>query len=199
MAIVGFAAWPTRESSSVFFAIRCNMTRFLLAATIFCFSLAPVAGSAEVPKKAAPQNPMPSKAAPVYVKIIWPVDPAVRAKLKDPPVIESWITKSIENPLKAKLVAVTEWVPLVEERFENGQLWDGILDGVHHACIVSADEFERKDGKIKIVFRGWGPGGGDVNVSLNDESGSREVVPVTVAKTKFGMPHVAVFVGPPVK
>jgi hypothetical protein len=170
------------------------MTRFVLATTIFCFTLAAVARPAGAP------NPAPPKAAPVYVKIIWPVDPASPPVVKkNRPVVESWIAKNVKDRLEVGYMAATAWVPLVGNRDEATAVWDGKVDDKEYACAVSADIIERKDGRIKILFKGWGPDGGEVAVTLDDEPGSREVAPVTDAKTGRGVPQVAIIVAPQAK
>ncbi len=170
------------------------MTRFLLAVTILSYALIPIALSADVPAK-----PAPASAAPVYVKIIWPFDPAAPVVEGDSHVVESWIDKSIdEDRRQANFRAVNAWVPLVEGPFEVTDLWNGPLDGVT-LCPFGADIIERKDGWIKISFRGWSPGGAEATVTLQDETGSREVVPFTQFKTERGTPHIAIFVGLRVK
>ena len=176
------------------------MTRFLLAVTILSYALTPFALSTDVLENPSSAQLAPANAAPVYVKIIWPVDPATPVVEGDQPVIESWIAKDIdENGRQATFRAVTAWVPLVEAPFEAMNLWDGRLDGVHRACPVGADMTERKDGRIKITFGGWDPGGAEATLTLKDEPGSREVVPVTQTETKHGVPHVAIFIGLPVQ
>ena len=176
------------------------MPRFLLVVTILSYALTSIALSTDVPESSSAAQPAPANAGPVYVKIIWPVDPATPGIERDGPVIESWIAKDIvENGRQANFRAVTAWVPLVEDPFETTNLWDGKLDGVHRACMVGADMIERKDGRIKISFGWWGAGGQEATVTLKDEPGSREVVPVIQAKTKHGVPHVAIFIGVPVK
>lgn len=172
----------------------------MLAVTILSYAITPIVLSADGPGTDRPSQPAaassaPTNLAPVYVKIIWPDDRAPTAIEKDRPVIESWIAKSIENGNEAKHTASTAWVPLVEEPLEATDLWDGKLDGRHPACAVWADVLERKDGWIKIGFRGWTPGGAEATLTLKDEPGSREVVPVAQVKTKHGAPHVAVFIG----
>jgi hypothetical protein len=62
---------------------------------------------------------------------------------------------------------------------------------------VDVDIPERADGRIKVLFNGWLPGGAEVTVSLTDEPGSREIAAVEEAKTEQGLPYVAVFIGPP--
>ncbi len=176
------------------------MSRFLLAVTILSYALTSMALSTEVPENSSSANPAPANAGPVYAKLIWPVDAATPAVEGDRPVIESWIVKSIDvDRRQANFRAVTAWVPLVEDPFDGTDLWDGGLDGVAYACPVSADITERRDGWIKIDIDGGTPAGGRTTVTLQDEPGSREVDPITQAETKRGMPHVAIFVGLPVR
>ena len=174
------------------------MTRFMLAMTILSCAITPVALVADLPENSSAVEPAQAKAVPIYVKIIWPVDPATPVIERDSPVIESWVAKSIVgNEGHATSRAVTGWVQLVEVPFESTELWDGRLDGVRHTCHAHADISERKDGLITIdVYEGTG---GKTTVTLKDEPGSREVVPVTQVKTKHGVPHVAIFIGLPVQ
>jgi len=164
------------------------MTRLLLAFTVWSYVITPIALSAGGPENRTPALPAPANAPPVYVKIIMPVDPAAPAIEKDRPVIESWISKSIENRHKANFRAVTAWVPLVEEEPDEGMI---LWYGAGSVCPVSEDITERKDGWIKISFQGWTPFGSQTTVTLKDEPGSREVVAVTQAERKHGVPHVA--------
>lgn len=175
------------------------MTRFLLTVTILSCALIPIALAADPPEIPSSSTPASAKAGSIYVKIIWPVDPATPEIGTDRPVIESWITKSIEHQHKGNFRAVTGWVPLIEDPFEVTDLWDGKLDGMQLVCEAGADMIERKDGWIKISFLGLTPGVAPSVVTLQDEPGSREVVPVTEAKMKHGMPHVAIFIGLPVQ
>lgn len=174
------------------------MSRFLLAVTVLSCILTPLVPAADVAEDPSSSQPAPAKAGPIYVKILWPVDPAAPVIENDHRVIESWIVKSIENRHKANFRAVTAWVPLVEEPFEHTHLWDGTLDGKSGVCVVFAGITERKDGWIKITIHGGTPVGGTTTVTLKDEPGSREVAPITQAETaKREMPHVAVFIGLP--
>ena len=175
------------------------MTRFLLVVTVLSYLITPITLSADEPEKSGTAQLAPSNLAPVFVKIIWPDDPTTPVIETNRPAIESWIIKNVDNRNKANFRAMTAWVPLVEEPFEVTDLWDGKLDGKYPACGVFADIVERKDGSIKISFSGWGPGGGEATVTLKDEPGSREVVPVTQATTKHGAPLVAIFIGLHVK
>lgn len=170
------------------------MTRFALVVTTLGFAFLLAAQPAESSKTGTALKPVPSKDAPVYVKFMWPLDPGTDNK-KDRPAVESWVSKSVEKRFKANLIAVSEWVPLGEKRYEATDIWDGKLDGKQRACAVSAVIAERKEGRITIVLRGWDPGGDEVTLTLEDEPGSRKVAPVSEAKTERGMPHVAVFIG----
>jgi hypothetical protein len=172
------------------------MARFLLAVTVWSYVITPIALSADGPENRTSAQPAPAKSAPVYVKLLLPVDPAAPVVEGDSTVVESWIMKSIdEEQRRANYRAVTGWVRLVEEPFEGTPLWPGgMLDGIG-LCSVDADIFERKGGSIKIEFHGWTPGGAITKVTLQDEPGSRQVVPITKAKMKHGIPHVAIFIG----
>jgi hypothetical protein len=170
------------------------MTRSALVVAILGFAFSLAAQSADTPKIAGAAKPEPSKGAPVYVKIFWPVEPGT-VNEKDRPVVESWVSKSIDKRFKSNLIAVSEWVPLVEKRYEATNIWDGKVDEKVYACSVSSVIAERKKGRIKIVVYGWAPVPAEVALILDDEPGSREVVPVSDAETKQGVPYVAVFVG----
>jgi len=174
------------------------MTRLLLAFTVWSYVITPIALSADGPESRTPALPVAANLAPVYVKIIWPDDPATPANEKDRPVIELWITKSIENRNTANFRAVSDWVPLAGEPDETTDLWDenwGVeLVKGHPECFGQSDVVERKDGRIKISFDGWTLGM-PTTVTLQDEPGSREVVAITPARTKHGVPHIAVFIG----
>src|SRR5262245_4329600 len=170
------------------------MTRLFLA------SIAVVSALAVVPYAVKAQKPTPKKGAlpksnQVYVKIILPTDPATRDK--DRPVVESWIAEQLKKRGQSKFTAATEWMPLVEKRFESTPVWDGKLDGKQCNCPVAGDIPERADGHIKVLLDGWGPGGARVTVSLTDEPGSRAIAAVEQAETEQGLPYVAVLIGPP--
>ncbi len=173
---------------------------FLLSLAVFSYAIAPIARAADDPTKSTPAQPAPTNLAPIYVKIIWPDDPDAPAGEKDRPVIESWITKTIEdknigNRNQSNFRAVTGWMSLALGPLDTTELWDGTLDGKHCTCIVGADVFERKDGLIKVSIEGWAPVETDFMAQMKDEPGSRVVVPVPQAKNKHGVPHVAIFIG----
>ncbi len=171
------------------------MTRQLLALIVSTLTLVPCAVKAQepTPKKAA--QPRSNQ---VYVKIIMPTDPADRDK--DRPVVESWIAQDLKKRGQAKFTAATGWVLLDLSPFEATDVWDGVLGDKPH-CPVGADIPDRAKGRIKVLLRGWGPGGPDVTVSLTDEPGSRAIAAVEQYKDPFktvkGMPYVAVLIGPP--
>jgi hypothetical protein len=170
------------------------MTRLLLAL------IAVVSASAVVPYAVDAQKPTPKKGAlpksnQVYVKIILPTDPATRDM--DRPVVESWIAEQLKKRGQSKFTAATAWVPLAVKGEEATRVWNGELDGKQCYCHVSGDIPERADGRIKVVLRGWGPGGAEVTVSLKDEPGSRAIAAVEELKDDSGLPYVAVLIGPP--
>jgi hypothetical protein len=146
------------------------------------------------------QNPAPKEAAEplfnqVYLKIIMPIDSVDREK--DPPVVESWIAEEVKKLGQAKFTAVTGWVPLDLSPFEATHVWDGGKLGDLLYCPVGADISDRAEGRIKILLKGWHPGGAEVAVSPMDEPGSRGIAAVEELKSEQGMPYVAVFIGPP--
>lgn len=175
------------------------MTRIVLAATILSCALTSIALSADERENSTSARPSSANALPIYVKLLLPDDLAAPVVKREQPVVESWIIKSIdEKQRQANYRAVTGWVRLVWGPFEGTPVWPGgMLDGVA-LCGVDADIFERKDGRIKIEFHGWTPGGAMTQVKLEDEPGSRGVFPVPEAKFKHGLPHIAIFVGVPV-
>ena len=145
------------------------------------------------------QEPTPKKAAqpqsnPVYVKIIMPTDPADRDQ--DRPVVESWIAEDLKKLGQARFTAVTGWVPLDLAPLEATRVWDGVLGDIPY-CPVEADIPERATGRIKVLLKGWHPGGAYVTVLLTDEPGSRAIAAVEDFKTEQGMPYVAVLIGLP--
>ena len=170
------------------------MTRLFLA------SIAVVSALAVVPYAGEAQKPTPKKGAlpksnQVYVKIIWPTDPATRDK--DRPVVESWIAEQLKKRGQSKFTAATAWVPLADKGEEATRVWDGKLDGEPWGCPTTGRIVERADGRIKVLLWGWGPGGTMVTVSLKDEPGSRAIAAVEELKDDSGLPYVAVLIGPP--
>jgi hypothetical protein len=168
------------------------MRRLFLASIAVVSALAMISHAVkaqETPKKGA--LPKPNQ---VYVKIIWPTDPADPATPdKDRPVVESWIAEPLKKRGQSKFTAATAWVPLADKGEKSTHVstlnWWG--------CPVSGQITERADGRIKVRLYGWHPGGAEVIVSLTDEPGSREMAEVEEVQTQQGLPYVAVLIGPP--
>ncbi len=174
------------------------MTRFMLAVTVWSFTLTSIALAADGPESPTAAQPAAASLNGVYVKMLLPDAPGAPVVEGDS-TVESWIIQSIgEEQRQANFRAVTGWVRLVEGPFEGTPLWGGTLDGVS-LCPVGAESIEREVGCLKIKFHGWSPGGAFAKVTLPDEPGSRVVVPVAEANLKHGIPHLAVFVGVPVE
>ena len=169
------------------------MTRLFLAsiAVVGVLAVVPYAGEAQKP---TPKKGALPKSNQVYVKIIWPTDPATRDK--DRPIVESWIVEQLKKRGQSKFTAATGWVPLAVKGEESKMLWNGWLDDEPWGT-VAGKIAERADGRIKVLLWGWGPGGTKVTVSLKDEPGSRAIAAVERIKTEQGMPYVAVLIGPP--
>jgi hypothetical protein len=174
------------------------MTRLFLASIAVVSALAVVPYAVEAQQQTPEKGSLP-KSNQVYVKIIWPTDPATRDK--DRPVVESWIAEQLKKRGQAKFTAATAWVPLVVkgEEFEfPTRVWNGSLDGKTWGCPVGGQIAERTDGRIKVRLDGWAPvPGRGVTVSLTDEPGSRTIAAVERIKTEQGPPYVAVLIGPP--
>jgi hypothetical protein len=148
------------------------MTRQLLVLIVGTLALVPYAMKAQEP---TPKKAAQPKSNQVYVKIIMPTDPADRDK--DRPVVESWIAEDLKKRGQARFTAVTGWVLLDLAPFEAIDVWDGQLGDTSH-CRVHADIPDRAEGRIKVLLKGWSPGGADVTVSLTDEPGSRAIAAV---------------------
>jgi hypothetical protein len=158
------------------------------------------------------QDPTPQSIArrrfnQVFVKVIVPV--TSRTPRQDGPGVESWVAEQLKQLGESEYFAVTDWVPvcdglLADDAVDN-RVWDGILDGNSHYCPVGGDIPERKDGRLLVSVGGWTPGGGQANVTLPDEPGSRAVAPVRLLVGKEGqrieieegLPYVAVLIAPP--
>jgi hypothetical protein len=174
------------------------MTRLFLASIAVVSALAVVPCAGEAQKETPKKDALP-KANQVYVKIILPIDPATRDK--DLPVVESWIAEQLKKRGQSKFTAATAWVPLADKGKGPTRVWDATLDGKGRGCPVAGQITERADGRIKVLLRGWGPGGDRVTVSLTDEPGSREIAagerrnPETGQRRPFA--YVAVLIGPP--
>lgn len=174
--------------------------RILLVPGLVCITVAAFAAPVDTPT-GVPAILADAKASSVYVKILWPVDPAVPLR-KNRPRVESWIAEGLSGRPKVEYAAVSNWVTLAEKRDEitdYTEVWDGMVDEESYACSVNGSITERKNGLIKILINGWGPGIITQTLSLDDEPGSRKITPVTTKETKLGIPHVAVFIGLPTK
>jgi hypothetical protein len=170
----------------------CDVVRQLLILIASTLTLVPYAVRAEEP---APKKAAQPKANQVYVKIIMPTDAADGDK--DRPVVESWIAEGLKKRGQARFTAATGWVPLDLSPFGGSDVWDGGKLGNTLYCPVGADIPERAGGHIKVLLRGWHPGGAEVTVSLTDEPGSRAIAAVEEFKTEQGLPYVAVLIGLP--
>ena len=169
------------------------MTRPFLALIAIVSALAVVPYGTEAQKPPTEKSHLP-KSNRVYVKIIWPTDPATRDKNR--PVVESWIAEQLKKRGQSKFTAATAWVPLADK--EVTSVWNATLDGEICGCPVAGRIAERADGRIKVRLDGWSPAAGrGVTVSVVDEPGSREIAAVERVKTHQGLAYVAVLIGPP--
>jgi hypothetical protein len=170
------------------------MTRLFLASIAAVSALAVVSFAVKAQEPTAKKGALP-KSNQAFVKIIWPTDPATRDK--DRPVVESWIAEQLKKRGQSKFTAATAWVRLAEKGEGSTSVWNATLDGKGWGCPVSGQIAERADGRIKVLLRGWDPGGSSVTVSLKDEPGSRAIAAVEETKREQGLPYVAVLIGPP--
>jgi hypothetical protein len=169
-------------------------------ARLFLASIAVVSALAVILYAGEAQKPTPKKGAvpksnQVYVKIIWPADPANSDK--DRPVVESWIAEQLKKRGQSKFTAATGWVPLGVKGEGPTSVWNAVLDGKLYGCPVAGHIVERADGRIKVRLDGWSPGYREVTISLTDEPGSREIAAVEKFKREQGLPYVAVLIGQP--
>ena len=174
------------------------MTRVFLASIAIVSVLAVAPCGMKAQQATSKKGALP-KSNQVYVKIIWPTEPANRNK--DRPIVESWIAEQLKKSGQTKFTAATAWVPLTDKEEYRGErftrVWDADLDGQGCGCPVSGQIVERADGRIKVRLDGWSPAYCEVTVSLTDEPGSREIAAVERIKTEQGLPYVAVLIGPP--
>ncbi len=145
----------------------------------------------------------------VFVKVIVPVTP--RTPKQDGPVVESWVAEQLKELGEPEYFAVTDWVPvcdsLLEDEIVHNRVWDGRLDGKHPYCPVGGDIAKREKGRVLVNVGGWTPGGGEANITLLDEPGSRAVGPVRIGvgregkriEIEKGLPYVAVIIAPPLQ
>lgn len=168
--------------------------------------VAAIAG--ELPAQApTPESTARQRFNQVFVKVIVPV--TSRTPKQDGPAVESWVAEQLKELGEPEYFAVTNWVPvcdgLLEDDIVDNDVWDGRLDGKHPYCPVGGDIPERENGRLLVNVAGWTPVGGEANITLPDEPGSRAVGPVRLLvgkegkriKIEEGLPYVAVIIAPP--
>lgn len=145
----------------------------------------------------------------VFVKVIVPVTP--RTPKQDGHAVESWVAEQLKELGEPEYFAITDWVPvcdsLLEDEIVDNQVWDGCLDGKHPFCPVGGDIPKRENGCVLVNVSGWTPSGGEANITLSDEPGSRAVGAVRLdvgregkrIKIEEGLPYVAVLIAPPLQ
>jgi len=164
--------------------------------------------AAELPAQApTPESTARRRFNQVFVKVIVPV--TSRTPKQDGPVVESWVAERLKQLGESEYFAVTDWVPvcdaLLEDDIVDNKVWDGRLNGKHPFCPVGGDIPQRENGRLLVRIAGWTPAGGEANITLTDEPGSRAVGPVRLLvgkegkriKIEEGLPHVAVIIAPP--
>ena len=164
--------------------------------------------AAELPAQApTPESTARRRFNQVFVKVIVPV--TSHTPKQDGPVVEFWVAEQLKHLGAPEYFAVTDWVPvcdgLLEDDIVDNRVWDGRLDGKHPYCPVGGDIPERENGRVLVNVAGWSPIGGEANITLRDEPGSRSVGPVQILvgkerkpmKTEDPLPYVAVIITPP--
>ena len=144
----------------------------------------------------------------VFVKVIVPV--TSHTPRQDGYAVESWVAEQLKKQGVPEYFAVTDWVPvcdgLLQDDIVDNRVWDGRLNYTHY-CPVGGDIPERENGRLLVNVGGFTPGGGEANITLPDEPGSRAVGPVQILvgkerkPVKFDvderLPFVAVIIAPP--
>ena len=158
------------------------------------------------------QSPTPESAKrrhfnQVFVKVIVPV--TSRTPKQDGSAVESWVAEHLKELGETEYFAVTDWVPvcdgLLADDLVDNAVWDGRLEGKDGYCPVGGDIRERQNGRLLVSVGGWTPAGGEANITLRDEPGTRGVGPVRLLvgkegkrmKMEEGLPYVAVIIAPP--
>jgi len=167
--------------------------------------------AAELPAQSStPQSTARRQFNQVFVKVIVPV--TSRTPKQDGPVVESWVAEQLKQLGVSEYFAVTDWVPvcdgLLADDLIDNDIWDGRLDGKSPYFPVGGDIPERENDRVLVKVAGWlCPVGGEANITLRDEPGSRAVGPVQILVGKEGkpvklddderLPYVAVIIAPP--
>jgi hypothetical protein len=146
----------------------------------------------------------------VFVKVIVPV--TSRTPMQNGPVVDAWVAEQLKQLGESEYFAVTDWVPvcdgLLADDIVNNDVWNGRLNSKHCYSPVSGDIPERENGRLLVKVTGWVcPGGGEANIKLLDEPGSRAVGPVEILvgderkpveiDHDERLPYVAVIIAPP--
>ena len=188
----------------------CHMVRYKMKSLNFaCLLVLNIlaAIAAELPAQApTPESTTRRGFNQVFVKVIVPV--TSRTPKQDGPVVESWVAEQLKQLGESEFFAVTDWVPVCDTLLEDdvdNRVWDGSLGGQSSFCLVGGDIPERKNGRLLVSVAGWTPAGGEANITLSDEPGSRAVGPVRLlvgkegkrVKIEEGLPYVAVIIAPP--
>ncbi len=122
----------------------------------------------------------------VFVKVIVPV--TTRTPKQSGRVVESWVAEQLKELGEGECFAVTDWVPvcdgLLEDKQVNNRVWDGRLGDKYPFCPIGGDIPKRENGRVLVNLAGWTPSGGEANILLSDEPGSRAVGPVRLHSRK---------------
>ncbi len=162
--------------------------------------------AAELPAQApTPESRARERFNQVFVKVIVPV--TSHTPKQDGPVVESWVAVQLKQLGESEYFAATDWVPVCDGLLEDDLIDNRIrLNGGLSYCPVGGDIPERENGRLLVCVRGFTPGGGEANIWLPDEPGSRAVGPVRLfvgkhegkrVKIEEGLPYVAVIIAPP--
>ncbi|MDV6029487.1 MAG: hypothetical protein F9B45_05145 [Phycisphaera sp. RhM] len=140
----------------------------------------------------------------VFVKVIVPITPHTPKQYG--PVVESWVAEQLKQLGESEYFAVTDWVPVCDGLLADDRVDNRVrLNGKLPFCPVGGDIAERENGRLLVRVGGFTPGGGEANITLPDEPGSRAVGSVRLLvgkegkrmKIEEGLPYVAVIIAPP--